>query len=91
MLKQNYICPQKYEPFGPKYLSFNVIKYHIGLESLMKLNKNAYKMTTLIFILFPCKVIHKITLNTFENKTIILEINNIKQLFVIPGFVKTHT
>ena len=31
---------------------------------------------------FLYKIIHRIVLNTFENKTIILEINNTKLLFI---------
>ena len=37
---------------GHKYLSFKSIKYPIKLEKLTKLNKNAYKKITLIFIDF---------------------------------------
>ena len=63
-----------------KYLSFNVMKY-IQFEILTKLNKNAYKKITLIFIIFQLvsiKIIHSIDFNMLENKTIILEINNTK-------------
>ena len=33
---------------------------------------------------------HRIPFNVFENKTIVLENNNTKYLFVQPGFVKTR-
>ena len=39
-------------------------------------NKNEYKKITLILFLY--KIINRIAFNTFENNTIILEINNIK-------------
>ena len=35
-----------------KYFNFNGIKYHIKLEKLATLIKNAYKMIPLSFILF---------------------------------------
>ena len=38
------------------YLSFNVIKYYIKLERLMKINKNAYKKITPILIDFYIKL-----------------------------------
>ena len=42
----------KYSLSERKYLSFNVIKYHIKLETLSKLNNNAYQKNTLLFISF---------------------------------------
>ena len=50
----------KYITSKEKYLSFDIIKYHIKLERLTTLNKNAYKKIILIsiFILidFVCYV-----------------------------------
>ena len=47
----------------------------------MKLNKNEYKKTTLIFILISTNLGIGLLFDIFANKTIILEINNTKKLF----------
>ena len=41
------------------------------------------------FDLFLDKIIHRTAFNMLENQTIILEINNIKNLFIKHGFINT--
>ena len=53
---------KKYGSFGRMYLGFNVNKSYIKLERLAKLNKNLYKMITLILIDFFIKLFAKLFL-----------------------------
>ena len=64
---------------GINFIS-KVIKYYIDLEKLRKLNENAYRILHLFQIYFNWflyKITHRIAFNTFKNKTIISEINDI--------------
>ena len=53
-------------------------------------NKWEKLITYFYFNWFLYKIIHRIAFDTFENKTIISEIINSKELFIKSGFVKTN-
>ena len=69
-----YHYKQKYAVFVHKYLCFNLIKRYIQLERLKKLNK--IKLISILIDFYP--KLHIGLLLMFENKTIILDINNTK-------------